>query len=60
MKEDKKSFEQGQEWASPRGNVYHVIEVKNGQATLRLGGYGRVDRRKQDATENWILCGTKP
>jgi len=51
------SFHIGQVWESPRGYLYKVMEVKNGQASLRLGleGNGRIVRREWDAVINWVL-----
>ena len=40
-----------------RGNFYRVKDVVNGQAILRKGfiGSGSVSRRKEDATNGWVL-----
>lgn len=55
------SFHEGQVWESPRGFIYKVICIENGQALLRLGetGKGKPIRRKWDAVTNWALIQDK-
>lgn len=57
MRQRADSFHEDQVWESPRGFKYKVIEIKNGQALLRLGetGKGKLIRREWDAVINWVL-----